>query len=161
LHVADGSQIVSERAHGRRLTIAVGRRGEERFGSCLSRLSPPTLAEGYLPILETRYVDAERVRYREESFASRVPETRSLVSFVRITADARHARSHLTRIRLTPSVPSLRLEDGRLTARGHTYLFFSQGGSYHGSSVKYTVPTGGIRTVYAAWLDDPMSSRPL
>jgi len=150
LHVADGSQIVSERAHGRRLTIAVGRRGEERFGSCLARLSPPALAAGYLPVLEERYVDADGVGYRQESFATHVPETESLVSFVRIQATAEHSRAGLTRIRLTPSVSRLAVHDGRLTGRGHTYLFFSPGGSYNGSSVKYAVPPGGTTTVYGA-----------
>ena len=42
----------------------VGAEGREPFGSCLSRLSQPTLADGYLPILETRYVDGAGVRYR-------------------------------------------------------------------------------------------------
>jgi hypothetical protein len=161
LHVADGSQIVSDRAHGRRLTIAVGPHGLERYGSCLSRLTAPRLAEGYLPILETRYVDVNGVRYRQESFAARVPETASLVSFVRLSADASAAKTSSTRIRVTPSVEGLASRDGRLHRKGHTYLFFSPGGSFNGSSVKYSVPAGTERTVYLAWLNAPMSSRPL
>jgi hypothetical protein len=161
LHVADGSQIVSQRAHGRRLTIAVGRLGEERYGSCYARLQGPSLLDRYLPILETRYVDAQGVRYRQESFAANVPETQSLVSFVRITADATRARRGGTYVRLTPSLAPLHREPGRLSRKGHTYLFFSPGGSYNGTSVKYAVPRGSTRTVYAAWLNDPMSSRPI
>jgi hypothetical protein len=161
LHVADGSQIVSERAHGRRLTIAVGSRGLERYGSCLRRLSPPALSAGYLPILETRYVDGDGVRYRQESFATRVPETESLVSFVRLNADAEGSTSRLTRLRFTPSTAPLVADNGRLSRKGHAYLFFSPGGTYNGSSVKYTVPQGEIRTVYVAWLNTPLSSRPL
>ena len=161
LHVADGSQIVSQRAHGRRLTIAVGRLGEERYGSCFARLRGPALLDRYLPILETRYVDSGGVRYRQESFAADVPQTRSLVSFVRITADATGARRGNTYVRLTPSLAPLHLERGRLSRKGHTYLFFGPGGSYNGASVKYAVPRGSMRTVYAAWLNDPMSSRPI
>jgi hypothetical protein len=161
LHVADGSQIISERAHGRQLTVAVGRRGRERYGSCLDRLRGPSLADGYLPVLDTRYADADGVRYEQESFAAHIPETASLVSFVRLSADASRSSSGLTRIRLTPSIAPLASSDGRLSRKGHTYLFFSPGGSYNGSSVKYTVPAGATRAVYAAWLSTPMSSRPI
>ena len=38
LHVADGSQVVSRRVDGSRLTVFVGTRGKERYGSCPSRL---------------------------------------------------------------------------------------------------------------------------
>jgi hypothetical protein len=41
LHVADGSQIISRRVHRRRMTIAVGLAGHERYGSCLRRLRQP------------------------------------------------------------------------------------------------------------------------
>ena len=58
LHVADGSQIITRRAGGPSLSVLVGRGGRERFGSCLARLRPPGLAEGWLPILETSYLDA-------------------------------------------------------------------------------------------------------
>ena len=87
LHVADGSQIVARRAGGRALTVLVG--GGERYGSCLARLTPAALADGYLPILETRYVDAAGVRYSQESFAARLRG--KLAAFVRVTADAQAA----------------------------------------------------------------------
>ena len=51
LHVADGSQVIAQRVGGRNLRIAVGSGGRERYGSCLARLTPAKLAEGYLPIL--------------------------------------------------------------------------------------------------------------
>ena len=101
LHVADGSQILSRRVGGRSLTIGVGRGGRERYGSCLSRLAPPRLADGYLPILETRYVDAAGARYEQESFAVRPSEGAPLTSFVRVAADGTHARGD-TGIRLMP-----------------------------------------------------------
>ena len=93
LHVADGSQVVSRRVDGSKLTVFVGRHGSERYGSCLSRLETPRLAQGYLPILETGYTDADGVRYRQESFAARIPQTRALVSFIRLSVDPRGARS--------------------------------------------------------------------
>src|SRR2546425_5183420 len=49
LHVADGSQIVSQRVGGRSLSVTVD---GEPYGSCLARLAPPRLLDGYLPVLE-------------------------------------------------------------------------------------------------------------
>ena len=92
LHVADGSQIIVRRAGGPSMTAYVGRSGGERFGSCLARLAPASLADGYLPILDVGYTDAAGVRYREESFVGR-ERGRSLVSFVHIAADASDASS--------------------------------------------------------------------
>jgi hypothetical protein len=88
LHVADGSEILSQTAKGPSIKVFVGRDGRERYGSCLSRLTPARLAEGYLPILETQYVDAAGTRYQQESFAVRGLGTGELVSFVRLTAVA-------------------------------------------------------------------------
>ena len=131
LHVADGSQIVSQHA-----AVHAGPRsgssGRERFGSCLARLATPALAGGYLPILETRYVDSTGARYTQESFAARVAWTQSLVSFVQISVDTRRAK---TAVRL-------RLFVFRLGSRATV------------------VPRGTTRTVYAAWVDD-VHARPL
>lgn len=99
LHLADGSRIVSERVGGRSLTVGVGVRGREPYGSCLRRLITPRLAEGYLPILQTSYADASGVRYRQESFAARLPRTRSLASFVELSADARRSTARTTEVR--------------------------------------------------------------
>jgi hypothetical protein len=105
LHVADGSEIVSQRVGGSALQVSVG---GGPYGACLSRLTPARLADGWLPILETRYSG-----YTQESFAARVPETKSLVSFVRVTGPGE--------IRLTPTVHGLRRSGNRLVpARGHT-----------------------------------------
>jgi hypothetical protein len=94
LHVADGSQIFVRRAGGPSVSVYVG---GERFGSCMARLVPPTLANGYLPILEVGYVDRGGVRYRQESFVGR--ERGSLVSFVHLSADASRVSAPV-RIRL-------------------------------------------------------------
>lgn len=131
LHVADGSQILSKRTTGRRLSIGVGRAGRERFGACLARLALPRLAAGFLPILETRYVDSQDVRYVQESFAARVSGARSLVSFIRLTADARAARGTVE-MRFAPS---------------------------DGSAVTYEVPPRTLTTAYVAWSASPTGSR--
>jgi hypothetical protein len=161
LHVADGSQIITRRTHGRNLTIAVGVRGRERYGSCLRRLGEPALADGFLPVLSTRYVDRHGVRYRQDSFAARIRETTSLVSFVRLRADARSSRAGVVRLRFTPSVKGLTRNGSRLQRRGRTYAFFSEGGSWSRPSLKYTVRRGDIATIYVAWVHSPRGSKDL
>lgn len=158
LHVADGSQIVSERAGGRRLTVLVGARGDERYGSCLRRLATPRLVEGYLPLLETNYIDASGARYRQESFAVRLPETRSLLSFVQLTVDTRGASAGSTRVRLRPSEAGLSAAGNRLRRGGVTHLVFGEGGRFDGSGVTYTFGRRKTGTVYAVWLNYPGSS---
>ena len=102
LHVADGSEIIIRRVGGPSLTVGVGPGGRERYGSCLARLRTPALADGYLPILEVGYTDRSRVRYAEESFVGRLPHSRTVASFIRLTADASDARGATT-IRLVTS----------------------------------------------------------
>jgi hypothetical protein len=123
LHVADGSQVVARRHTGASLKIGVGREGRERYGSCLARLALPRLAGGYLPILQPRYVDSEGARYSQESFAARTPETGVLVSYVRVLADARHARSAIE-------------------------LNFSATG---GAAVRHEVPARTLAAAYVSW----------
>jgi hypothetical protein len=102
LHVADGSEILVRRVDGPHLDVAVGVGGRERYGSCLTRLREPRLAEGYLPILQVAYRDALGTRYEQESFVGRLPGSGSLASFVRVTADAAGATRAAT-IRLASS----------------------------------------------------------
>jgi hypothetical protein len=154
LHVADGSQIVSQQVGGRSLTVSVGAAGHERYGSCLVRLSAASLAGGGLPILETRYLDADGARYRQESFAARIAGTGSLVSFVRVTIDTRRT-GRAVRLRLSPSVSGLRRVGDELVRRGDTWMVFGSGGRFDGSFVSFAVPRGVIRTVYVAWLNTP------
>jgi hypothetical protein len=152
LHVADGSQIVSRMASGSRLSLDVGARGRERYGSCLARLAPPHLRGGYLPILETSYVDADGVRYRQESFATRVPRTRALISFVRLHVDPRRSEVKKAYVRFTPS--------GGLGRATRARLLFSPGGKLRRSSLVYSTRGKRPRTVYVAWLDRPLRARP-
>jgi hypothetical protein len=161
LHVADGSQVITRRAHGRRLTIGVGVRGRERYGSCLRRLGLPVLSDGHLPVLQTTYVDRHGVRYAQESFAARIRETRSLVSFVKVTADASRSRAAVVRLRFTASAKGLERRDSRLVRNGRTYLFFSEGATWGRPSLKYDVARGETTTVYVAWLHSPRGSEEL
>jgi hypothetical protein len=103
LHVADGSEIIVRRVGGPHLDVGVGAGGRERYGSCLPRLHEPHLADGYLPVLQVAYRDDLKVRYTEESFVGRLPGSTSLVSFVRISADAAGATATAT-IRLASSL---------------------------------------------------------
>ena len=91
LHVADGSEVISNRVGERSLSVFVGPKGAERYGTCLRRLTPARLEQGYLPILQTAYVDAAGNRYAQESFAARDARTGGLTSFVRLEVDARTA----------------------------------------------------------------------
>jgi hypothetical protein len=151
LHVADGSGIFANRTRGRKLTITVGRSAGERYGSCLSRLSTPQLAEGYLPILQTRYVDGRGVLYSQESFSAAYGETGRLISFVRLTADTTAAHQ-TTRLRFAPSAHGLTMSDDGVVVRGrNAQLFVSDGGQFDGSSMTYEVPPGTRATVYVAW----------
>jgi hypothetical protein len=155
LHVADGSQIVSQRIGGPTLTVGVGEGGRERYGSCLERLATPGLLRGYLPILETGYVDSAGVGYRQQSFAARIPQTAALVSFVRVVADARAAVGAAAQLRFTPSVAGLARAGDRLVGGDGAYLLFSPDGRFDGRSLAYEVQPGSVRTVYVAWLNDP------
>jgi hypothetical protein len=161
LHVADGSQIVSERATGAHLSVDVGTQRLERYGSCLARLDPPKLGGGYLPILDTSYEDASGVRYTQESFATRIRQTRSLVSFVRLTVDPRGAGVRSARIHLTASLRGLHRAGNRLDlSDGKAALLFSPGARLGGRSLTYSTPGNRALTVYAVWLAEPAAVRP-
>jgi hypothetical protein len=152
--------VIAGRVTGPKLTVTVGGAGSpERYGACLPRLSTPRLYRGYLPALETSYADAAGVRYRQESFAARIWTTRSLVSFVRLTVDARTA-DHAVQVAFTPSAKRLRrTADGGSLGRGrHTYLYLGAGARYDGSAVTYDVPAGTRRSVYLGWFVDPHKS---
>jgi len=84
LHVADGGELLAQRVTGPSLGIFAG---EERYGSCLSRLRIRGLAEGWLPVLETSYTDARGNRFQQESFATRFDD--ALASLVELQVDPR------------------------------------------------------------------------
>jgi hypothetical protein len=153
LHVADGSQIVSQVADGPRLTVWLG---AERYGSCLSRLATPSLSEGYQPVLETSYTDGNGVRYQQESFAARIPQTRSLVSFVHLSVDPTAARVPAVTVRFTPSVKLRRA--GRQLRKHHlTRALIGPGAGFRHGSIVFTVRQP--RDLYVAWLNRPARVR--
>jgi len=96
LHVADGSEIRAGRVSGPSLEVGVGAEGRESYGTCLARLTPGRLADGWLPVLVTRYRDAAGGTYAQESFAAR--SDGRIASFIRLTASAADA----VRLRLGP-----------------------------------------------------------
>jgi hypothetical protein len=137
LHVADGSEILSDTTSGPGLMIDVG---GSRFGSCLRKLVPARLADGWLPILEVGYGG-----YAEESFAAR--EGATLASFVRISGPGA--------IALRPTVPGLHRRGDRLVRGSRTYVVFDgQAARWDGRTLTFS-----HGTVYAAWLT-PATGRP-
>jgi hypothetical protein len=152
LHVADGSEIMTRRAGGRNLQIQVGET-RERYGRCLARLSPAHLASGYLPILRTEYVDGDDAHYQQESFAGRVPGNRSLISFVRLSVDARSATRGAATVRFIPSTSGLTAIGHQLKSVDGTRLIFSAGGVFDGTALTYQVH--GRETIVVGWVHQP------
>ena len=154
LHVADGSQIVTGRIGGPSLSVYVGARGRERYGACLSRLRAARLAEGYLPILQTSYVDRDGVRYRQESFAGRVSDAPGTISFVRLTIDARKARAGAV-VRLVASAGRQTATGDRLTSGKGDRLIVGAGGRFTRGAFQFEVAAGQSTVIFADWLNAP------
>ncbi len=151
LHVADGSRIYTRRVGGPNLAISVGPRGAEPYGACLGRLEGARLADGYLPIMRTSYVDANGVRYDQESFATRGARTRKLVSFVKLTVDARRAAAASV-VRFVSSSRGTVVRGVRLRTENGARLIVSPDGvaSPHGFTFRIARGTTGV--LYADWL---------
>jgi hypothetical protein len=151
LHVADGSQIMTNRWNYRNTQIFVGD-GTERFGATIGRLDGPVLYRGYLPVLEVGYQDAAGVRYTQESFATFLPGTQQLASYVKITAAASGGATRAT-VRLHEYCGvngcGLSVAGNSLVLGNNTYLFFSPGASFDGTDLDYTLDlSAGDATVY-------------
>ncbi len=159
LHVADGSEIITRHVGGPSLTLYVGD-GRERYGACTERLHPAKLAEGYLPIVQTSYVDARGVRYTQESFAGRAYGARSVVSFVKLHIDAREARSGAT-IRLVPWKLLAHATQDRFAYKGNTRLIVGDGAEFAHGVARYRVRPGDVTTVYVEWLNGPSEAKTL
>lgn len=140
LHVADGSQIITNEVTGRNLKIFVGD-GSERYGNRLAALEGPTLFQGYLPILRVGYADVSGIRYQQESFATYLPRTEQLASYIKLTATGASHGSRAT-IRLQDFCGAncqLSVQGNRLVADGKTYLFFSPGATLQGTDLVYSL----------------------
>src|SRR5581483_3566172 len=140
LHVADGSEIVARRGGGPSVTVYVGPNGKERYGSCLRRLDTATLANGYLPILDTSYTDVTGVKYQQESFVGRAFGTISL-SYVHIHVDATSATRD-TQVRLVPTPGTLAHQGNQLLSHGSTRLVWSGDAEVDHSAVTFDIPAG-------------------
>ncbi len=149
LHVADGSEIVNGTVRGPSLTVDVGPGGGERYGSCLARLGAATLADGYLPILDTTYTDAAGVHYAEESFVGRAFGTISL-SYIHLHVDATGTTSDAD-VRFVLSGGPLSGEHGQLLEAGSTRLAWSGDATVFSHGVLFDVPPGTEEDVYAAF----------
>ena len=139
LHVADGSQIISDKSGNRSLRVFVGSTGAERYGECLADLATPALRSGYLPVLETSYRDHDGVQYQQESFATNIPGTDLLASYVKISASAGRSRLPSTQVRLQECPACALTQDGNrlVDPAGKTYLYFSDGATYSGGDLVY------------------------
>jgi hypothetical protein len=134
LHLADGSEIITGRVGGPSVKVFVGTDGREPFGLCLQRLSGPTFARGWLPILRTSYRDSAGVRYGQESFVGRMSHIHGLVSFINISTDAKRSQQPAGAVRLAPD-------------RGRTR--------------RWVAAPGGVLDLYAAWIHDRAQLTPI
>ena len=139
LHAADGSGIISRHATGPSLELDIGAAGGERYGSCVGRLVPATLADGWLPIVQTSYVDATGVKYAQESFAGRIGGARSIVSFVKLDVDATESTQG-AQVVFKTSFPDRLILDAQQPI---------------------AVTPGTTSTIYAAWVHQPPLLHPI
>ena len=148
LHVADGSQIMTDRWNGKTTEVWVGD-GAERFGANIARLDGPRLYRGYLPVLRVGYTDGQGIRYTHESFATHLPGTEQLASYVKITAHAMAPGTDaVLRFRETRTDGALSMVGNSLRSNGSTYLVFSPGATFDGANLDYRLDHGGETTVY-------------
>ncbi|MFG0261875.1 MAG: hypothetical protein ACF788_05750, partial [Novipirellula sp. JB048] len=163
LHVADGSEIIS-RHHktGRRTSFHVGRDGHERYGSDLQRLAGPQLYRGYQPVLLTEYRDREGRRWEQESFATRIPETDTLVSFVRLTRLASAENGPPSRLRIRTSLTNAVVVGDRLLSGEAPVLVFQPGAEFEAPYLNYTFADHRrAETIYLVRLNEPAECQPL
>ena len=140
----------------------VGAGGGERYGSALDRLAEPTLYRGDLPVLNVNYADAAGVHYSEETFAARVPETESLVSFVRLTARAPKHGAPNAQLRVhirDPRSPSLSLRGNTVVSGSNIYLAFSGRPTLSGDDLAYRLEAGQEATIYLVMVNNPAPVR--
>ncbi|SDO38463.1 hypothetical protein SAMN04487897_11339 [Paenibacillus sp. yr247] len=164
LTVADGSQIISNKADNLSTRIFVGAGGQEQFGSCLANLSTPALYKGYLPILQLQYRDHDGIEYQQESLATNLPGTDIVASYVEITADRDKSGHKPANIRFQVcSSCNLHQEGNQLVdEQGRTYLYFSPGATLSNSDLVYNLdaPNNENNSVYIVRPVTPIVNAP-
>lgn len=163
LHMADGSQIISNKSGNRSTRVFVGTGGEERFGECPSSLAEPGLLDGHLPVLETAYTDRDGVAYRQESFATMIPGTQELASYVKITAERAATSVAATKVRFQTCDCNLAQEGDRLVADGKTYLYVAPGATLSGRDLSYELDLsdGAPHSVYVIRVNAASATAPV
>jgi len=162
LHVADGSQIISNRSGSESMLIHVGRNGDERFGECVADLDTPGLLDGYQPALETSYRDYDGIRYQQESFSTFIPGTQILASYVKVTANRAGSRDNATTIRFDVCDCGLVQEGNRLVADGSTHVYVGPGATFSGRALVYDLDLadGADHSVYVVRVNSPAADAP-
>lgn len=141
LHVADGSEIISEHYENRKKSTIfyVGKEGNERFGLDLKRLREPSLYQGYQPILMVNYQDAQGVIYHHQSFATYIKETHALVSFARLEIEKNKSKEKEILLKIKSGESGLKLENNRLVKDGKTYFLFQKGAEFEEPFLTYKI----------------------
>jgi hypothetical protein len=165
LHVADGSQITSGKVGNRSTRFFVGKDGAERYGECIADLSKPQLEGGYLPILQTSYVDHDGVHYQQESFAGYLPGTTTVTSYVKLVASRGNSPDTTTKIRIQDDCSCQLVVDGdELVNPGDhgTHLYFSSGATWDGTGLTYDVDLsdGKPHTMYVVRVNNAVATPP-
>src|SRR5262249_19512979 len=150
---------ITRRVGGPSVTIDVGPTGTEPFGSCLARLQTATLADGYLPILDTSYTDAAGAQYEQESFVGRAYGTVSL-SYVHLPADRSASTSNAV-VRFVLSPGALVAKGDQLLQHGSTRFAWGGDATAQGRVVRFVVPPGTESDIYAAVPSGPNDGRTL
>ena len=161
LHVADGSEIIS-RHHktGRRTAFFVGSDGSELYGTDLERLDGPKLHQGYQPVVLTEYQDGDGGRWEQESFATHIPETDSLVSFVRITCLADPDAGKPAILRVRTALTDATVEENQLVSGDSSVLVFQPGAKFAPPYLTYTFPDSTEdATVFLVRLNQPAACK--
>lgn len=150
LCVADGSQIISEKHDGAKITFCLGTK-EEVFGSSLTRLKEPALLHGYLPVLINEYEDSEACTYTKETFSCLMDDDAPLISFTKIAFSGKAAKKPLI-LKVSSSGMSKQGLDV-VSDDGRIYLRFSS--EFNMSGDKITLPMSSGVAVYIARYNEP------
>jgi hypothetical protein len=163
LHVADGSQIISDKSGNRSLRVYIGTDGTERYGECINDLAEPALRDGYLPVLDTSYTDYNGIKYSQESFATDIPGTGLIASYVKLSATPGNSHQTETEFRFNECPACSLIQQGNrlVDSSGKTYLYFSPGATYSNGDLVYHVNLGSSdNSVYIVRINEAAADAP-